>query len=71
MNNDKDIPTKKMKSKLKFKVTKRSASEFGAKAHCFVIARKTWLGFYWDTDSYFFTYESAQTFCDTLNNNKY
>jgi len=31
---------------MKYKVVKRKAAEFGKKAHVFVIAKKTWLGFY-------------------------
>lgn len=52
---------------MKYKVVKRMAAEFGRKAHVFVIAKKTWLGFYWDTDDYYFKEETAQKRCDELN----
>jgi hypothetical protein len=53
--------------KKKYRVVKRFASEFGLKAHVFVIEKRTWLGFYWDTDEYYFNKESAEKRCDELN----
>lgn len=50
-----------------YKVVKRIAAQFGRQAYVFVIAKKTWLGFYWDTDEYYFTEESAQKRCNKLN----
>ena len=52
---------------MKYKVIKRMAAEFGNKAHVFVIAKKTCLGFYWDTDEYYFDEYSAQNRCNKLN----
>lgn len=52
---------------MKYKVVKRMVGEFGRKSHIFVIAKKTWLGVYWDTNSYYFKEESAQKQCDDLN----
>lgn len=56
-----------MSHKPKYRVIKRSASEFGNKAHCFVIQKKTWLGFYWDTNKYFLKEYEAENHCRKLN----
>ena len=55
--------------KLKYKVVLRTTSEFGNNGHIFVIAKKSWFGFYFDTDQYFFDMASAQKRCAELNNN--
>lgn len=52
---------------MKYKVVTRKMSEFGNKARVFVISKKTWLGFYWDTNSYYLSKEKAQKRCDELN----
>lgn len=56
-----------MRHKPKYRVIKRSVGEFGKKAHCFVIQKKTWFGFYWDTDDYFFNEVQANNYCRRLN----
>jgi hypothetical protein len=53
--------------KPKYTVTKRMAGEFGNKAHCFVISKLTWFGFYWDTNEYYLSHKSASKRCDELN----
>ena len=53
--------------KKKYRIVKRMASEFGRKAHVFVIEKRTWLGFYWDTDDYYFNEDNAQKQCNILN----
>ena len=55
-----------MKSK-RYKVKTRKASEFGNKHKVFVIAKRTWFGFYWDTESYFSDFDKAQKCVDELN----
>lgn len=52
---------------MKYRVETRNAAEFSGNRYAYVIAKKTWLGFYWDTDEYFFDYKSAQERCNELN----
>jgi hypothetical protein len=54
---------------MKYKVVLRAIPEFGNKSHIFVIAKKSWLGFYFDTNEYYFDMSSAEKKCEELNNN--
>ncbi|MFW6246766.1 MAG: hypothetical protein ACOC22_01125 [bacterium] len=56
-----------MSKKPKYKVVERPCAEFGAKCRVYVIAKLTWLGFYWDTDDYFHTEDGAELCCKVLN----
>jgi len=55
----------------KYRVIKRKCSEFGSKCLVFVIEKKTWIGFYWDTDEYYLSEPTAQQRCDELNREYY
>lgn len=52
---------------MKYRIVKRIFPQYGNKCYVFVISKKTWLGFYIDTNEYYFWEDSAQRRCDYLN----
>ena len=57
-----------MNKKPKYIIVKRFCRQFGKHCIAYVIAKKTWFGFYWDTDDYFHKENTAQNYCNKLNN---
>ena len=65
-----DVPkncTKHFKMKKRYKVVKRRGCEYITKSTVFVVARKTWFGFYLDTNDYYFLEIYAIRRCNALN----
>jgi len=53
--------------KKKYKISERMVGQFGTKSSIFVISKKGWFGFYYDTHEYYFKKESAEKRCLELN----